>query len=373
MEIVGFHNYANASHPTVHFDLNMTRDHQQLQTSFTDRLATFRGYWIDDDATARQLAAIGHVYDRPPLEALEQGSRCNFCSSFVKREDSVRAFQGPVSEASRAFEAIRLHCDPRCPHIGTRNPLDGKNTNSDIGGKSRFEALRKRFERRSTDASEPIISIARHSQKSSFFSLPTELRLEIYSMLMPRLDKVTAIVPLNGDSERVVTEAGHSKRRSRDTTKINIMLTCRDVYEEALDTLFMNTTYKFGSPKIMYLFLRNIGEHGRRLLKAVDIICGIREDAIAFALLGSCAKLRAITIRLPRPMLLYSRPPVWQVDGMACMLSLSGLETVTLAECNPTTRHLGDNPHDAAIVKRELMRPKNKRSSIRWVSGAIDT
>lgn len=373
MEIIGDYNFVNASQPTLHFDLNMSRN-QQRQTSYVDRLATFDGYWTADDATARQLAAYGHVYDRPPLEALEQGSRCNSCSAFVQREHSVRAFQGPVSQASRTFDAIRLH-HPKCVHLALRNPLDGKNTNSDMGGNSRFDALRKRFERRFDEDADPSMSPmspARHDQKSPFFLLPTELRLKIYSQLMPKLDRVTAIVPLNGDSERVVTEAGHSKRRPRDTTQINIMLTCRDVYEEALDTLFTNTTYKFGSPKVMYLFLRHIGEHGRRLLKAVDVICGTREDAIAFALLGACPKLRTITIRLPRPMLLTPRPTLWQVDGIACLLNLSGLQDVHLAECNPTTRHLGDNPHDAMVVKRELTRPKNERSSIRWVSGGMD-
>ncbi|PPJ60784.1 hypothetical protein CBER1_02360 [Cercospora berteroae] len=343
----------------------------QLQTSYADRLATFRGYWFDDDATARQLAALGHVYDRPPLEALEQGSRCNSCGAFVRREDSVRAFQGCIADAPRIFEAIRLHY-PECLHLQVRNPLDMNKPDSLPGGKSRFNALRRRFDRQFGDTPERAVTSSRRAQKSPFFTLPTELRLEIYSMLMPRLDKVTAIVPLNADTNRVITEAGHSKRRARDTTKINIMLTCRAIYEEALDILFSNTIFKFGSTKVMYLFLRHIGNYGRQLLKAVDIICGAREDAIAFALLGACDKLQCITIRLPRPMLVYPHARPWVIDGVSCMLHLSGLECVQLAECNPTTRHLGDNPHDTKILKRELMRSKNKRSSIRWVSGAMD-
>ncbi|KAI5366350.1 hypothetical protein Slin15195_G078700 [Septoria linicola] len=350
--------------------------HRQLHTSYADRLATFQGYWIEDEASARQLAALGHVCDRPGVEALEQGSRCSFCSAFVRRQDSVRAFQGPICDASRAFEAIRLHL-PDCIHLAARNPLDPKNTNSTVGGKSRFNAIRKRFDRHSGDSTETALpiqvpSMLRCLQTSPFFSLPTEIRLEIYSMIMPKLDKVTAIVPHHADRERITTEAGHGKRRSRDMTKLNILLTCRDLYEEALDVLYMNTTYKFGSTKVMYVFLRHIGAHGRRLLKAVDVICGDREDAIAFALLGSCPKLRIITIRLPRPMLLIPRPATWAVDGIACLLHLSGLETVHLAECNPTTRHLGDNPHDSELLRRELTRPKSKRSSIRWVSGAMD-
>lgn len=343
----------------------------QLQTSYADRLATFRGYWFDDDATARQLAALGHVYDRPPLEALEQGSRCNSCGAFVRREDSVRAFQGCIADAPRIFEAIRLHY-PECLHLQVRNPLDMNKPDSLPGGKSRFNALRRRFDRQFGEAPERAVTLSRRAQKSPFFTLPTELRLEIYSMLMPRLDKVTAIVPLNADTNRVITEAGHSRRRARDTTKINIMLTCRAIYEEALDILFSNTTFKFGSTKVMYLFLRHIGNYGRQLLKAVDIICGAREDAIAFALLGACDKLQCITIRLPRPMLVYPHARPWVIDGVSCMLHLSGLESVHLAECNPTTRHLGDNPHDTKILKRELTRSKNKRSSIRWVSGAMD-
>ena len=54
----------------------------RARTTYAERLQTFEGLWDEYQAAARQLAAIGHVCDKPPLEALEAGSRCISCGMF---------------------------------------------------------------------------------------------------------------------------------------------------------------------------------------------------------------------------------------------------------------------------------------------------
>jgi hypothetical protein len=130
------------------------------------------------------------------------------------------------------------------------------------------------------------------------------------------------------------------------------------VNEEAMDLIYSHTTLKFDSTKVMYLFLHSIGQAGRRLIKAVDVHCGGREDAIAFAMLASCEKLRAITIRLPRPMLLTTTPPLWLVDGISCLLALSGLEEVSFGPCGSRFACMSDEKPDAAVIRKELTRPR---------------
>lgn len=212
-----------------------------------------------------------------------------------------------------------------------------------------------------------------HTQHSSLFVLPTELRLEIYSMIMPSMDTVTEIVPLNRESSRVVTKMAFDKTSRRDTSKCNILLTNKAVYSDAHDMLFATTTYKFDSTKVLYLFLRNIGSHGRQLLKYVDVCCGHREDAVAFSLLAACPELRSITLRLAKTKLLPSNVgrPIWIIDGLASLLELSGLKSVIFSECKDRV-YLGDDTHDAGIVRRELTRSKGAESGVRWVDGIPD-
>ena len=327
--------------------------------SYPGRLQTFEGYWDRHEATARQLAAIGHVYDRPPLETLEEGSRCISCSAFVKRELSTKALgDSPMTSGSydEDFENFSFH-HPSCTRLQVRIPLDPQSIFPGLHG-YRLDRIRSKFEKKatSTNVSTPNLRLP---QSSSLFSLPTEIRLEIYSMILPNLDRQTEIVPLNRDSARVITSVGYAKTGPRDTTKPNLLRTCWAVNEEAMGMLYSYTTFKFASSKVMYLFLRSIGKAGRRLVKAVDVHCGGREDAIAFALLATCDKLQAITIRLPRPVILFSRAPIWCVDGMSCLLALNGLEDVKFGPCESAVNYMSNDKPDAAVIRRELTRLKH--------------
>lgn len=109
------------------------------------------------------------------------------------------------------------------------------------------------------------------------------------------------------------------------------------------------------------------------MLRSVDVTCGQREDAVAFALLGSCMELRSLTLRLARPKLLLPVAPLWMLDGVASLLALRDLEVVRFAEAS-FAKHvdMSDDKPDAAVVRRELMRERGEGSGVREVEGVLD-
>ena len=342
-------------------------------TTYAERLRTFEGFWDEHQTAARQLAAIGHVCDRPPLETLEEGSRCVSCSVFVRKDRSIKALGDVAISAtsySEEFKEFNFH-HHGCIRQQVRIPLEPQTLFAGLYS-YRFENVRSKWERRSA-ARHTSMPMERLPQRSSLFSLPTEIRLEIYAMILPAFERETEIVTLNGESARVVTRQGYEKTGPRDITKSNILRTCRAVNEEAMDLIYSHTAFKFDSTKVMYLFLHSVGQAGRRLIKAVDVHCGGREDAIAFAMLASCEKLRAITIRLPRPMMLTTTPPIWLVDGVSCLLALRGLEEVSFGPCGSHRGNcMSDAKPDATVIRTELARPRGTSGDDTIVRKYID-
>lgn len=337
--------------------------------TYPERLQTFEVHWIDNLTTARQLAAIGHVCDRPPLEAREEGSRCISCGAFVQKDLSIKALEGSPTSSTKyedSSTSFNFH-HPGCTRLQVRVPLEPQAIFPGLHG-SRIDDLRRRFERRPLSR-DVQAQTQRASQSSSLFSLPTEIRLEIYSMILPSLDADTKILQLNSDSPRVVSSVVFEKAGPRDTTKANLLRTCRAVNEEAIDLLYSKTTFKFSNTKVMYLFLRSIGHAGRQQIKSVEIMCGGREDAIAFALLASCEKLRAICIRLPRAVLFFPRAPIWIIDGATCLLALKGLKEVTFGSCASSIHSMSDEKPDAAIIREALTKPRGSPVTITWTGG----
>ena len=340
-------------------------------TSFATRLSTFQDQWPVHQTTARQLAALGHVCDRPPLECLEEGSRCIDCGHFLPMETSVSALESSLVITN---SLLTFH-EPKCSRLQLRMPLEATRSTLD------YSSLVNRWERRSnatpptssTSTSIPTLAFTSHAQTSPLFTLPTELRLQIYSYILPSVSSLTEIVPLHRDSPRTITRQGFSRPGPRDKTKANLLLSCRAIYSEALDLLFRNTVFKLDTTRALFLFLRNIGPVGRDRVRGLDVTCGQREDAVAFALTGSCEKLRNLTIRLARPRLMFPMAPLWVSEGVACLLALSGLEEVRFGEsCGNPKMDLGEGMHDAGVLRRELMRKKGQGSGVREVDGVLD-
>lgn len=324
--------------------------------TYAERLSTFEVFWDGYETAARQLAAIGHVSDRPPLEALEAGSRCISCGAFVKKDLSIRALGDISTGASydENFENFNFH-HPNCIRLQVRIPLEPQALLPGLYG-HRFANVQNMWERRIKRQNQSAPS-EKASQSSSLFSLPTEVRLEIYAMILPSLDPLTEIVTMNSESPRVITKQGSEKTGPLDLTKPNILRTCRTVNEEAMDIIYAHTTFRFASTKVMYLFLRAIGKNGRSMVTGVDVDCGQRDDAIAFALLASCEKLRRITIRLGRRVLFLPGSPLWLIEGVSCLLSLSGLKEVSFVP-SKFPIWMSDENEDAEVIRKALTRPR---------------
>jgi hypothetical protein len=64
---------------------------------------------------------------------------------------------------------------------------------------------------------------------------------------------------------------------------------------------------------------------------------------------------------------------LWVSEGVACLLALSGLEEVRFgAGCGNPKVDLCEEMHDAAVLRRELMRKKGEASGVREVDGVLD-
>ncbi|KAK5699692.1 hypothetical protein LTR97_005821 [Elasticomyces elasticus] len=350
--------------------------------TYPERLRTFEGHWDDNEATARQLAAIGHISDRPGIESLEEGSRCGYCSQFVQRDWSVRALEGALGSAHDyrgRFEGFRFH-HAGCIHLQVRIPLEAQAVFPGLYGGHSVSETRDRWERMSSHArpkleQDPTVS---REQTASLFTLPTELRLQIYELILPVLDDTIEVMTLNSDSSRIATRAGVEKSGPRDLTKTNILRTCHYIHNEALDLLYRHRTYRFASCKVLYLFLRHIGSPGRSLSTSIDVIIGGREDAITLSLLAVCVKLKSITLSFSRATISQPRPPPWVTDGMAALLELRGLDTVHFAK-GVQFFHVGHGPYvpqdgdiSASVVRKELMRPRGEEGGVRWVGAYLD-
>jgi hypothetical protein len=246
-----------------------------------------------------------------------------------------------------------------------------------------FNTMRKRFEtsnRDQTDLPEPRPP-ANTAPKTNLFSLPVELRLQIYSLLLPRLPRVTSIVPLHRDSNRVVTLAGRNRIGQRDLTQTNLLATCKAIHHEALYFLFHKRVFRFESlssnnfnatsSKTLYLFLRHIGARGRAELESVDICLGGREDAIAFALLASCHNLKSIKIRHAKRYIIAAYAPVWHLEGISSLLALRDIKNIEFGVIEGSGEEvcLQASDQDAQVVARELRKRRGEPSGIRFVDG----
>lgn len=342
-------------------------DQHPSRLSYTQRLATFDGYWHDAEATARQLAAIGHVSDRPPLESLEEGSRCVSCSLFSPKATSIDILEGNV-EASRFTSTLPPFHHPRCERLQVRLPFDSEAWRAETEGNT-FDDRWRIFENDSKPRSQPT-QPSRPSRWTSFFSLPAELRLQIYALVLPDLPSTVDIVQMNRDSMRVCTKNILAHPAPQDRTRCNMLRTCRQIHRECMYFLF-NRTFRCSTSKVLYLFLRRIGATGRRYVQAINIMCGGREDAMTFALLACCESLSSITIRLARPTISLPRAPIWLMDGMACLLNVSGLQSVEFGDCGSSWQ-MTSSSHDAEIIRKELMRPRTSPGSITSVDGVLN-
>lgn len=341
----------------------------QSASSYLDRLRTFDDYWTDARATARQLAAIGHVADRPPLESIEEGSRCISCSHFVAKDTSVLILEGDVNpEKFDTLDVPEFH-RAGCIRLQVRLPFEQPQwfiDSSSMHGS--FKARVSRFETQSRQEQAEASSGSTRF-KARFFSLPTEIRLQIYQQILPACESTTEIVQVDRDSMRITTAQALHRPRAHDPTQSSILRVCHTTYHEVLDLIFSHRTFVFASSKLLYMFLRRIGRPGRSLLRSIDCTFGQREDAVTFALLSTCDALEHVSLHLGRQELMLAYAPLWVEDGVACLLDINGLRGVEYASKGNLLAQ--GNSHDAVVVRRELTRERGSPCMVATMNGRL--
>ncbi|QIX00019.1 hypothetical protein AMS68_005536 [Peltaster fructicola] len=339
--------------------------------SYAERLQTFKdSYWENDLATARQLAAIGHVSDRPPLESLEEGSRCINCAVFKAKDASVTLLDNPITDHKFMEAEMTDFHHKKCIRLATRMP------------RKRLRSERWPLGRSPSPPSQPKrkpqCSKRAHGDDSSFMKLPVEIRLQIYGYILPRLGRRCHIQedPYSSATFQLMAVPAVGPVSPGE---LDILRTCRTIHAEALSELYSKTELAFSSTKLLYIFLRTVGRRGRRFLQAVAIKYGSREDALAFALLACCESLATFRIMVARPTLMYPGAPFWIIDGIATMLDNSGIERVHFVRdvqsqaIRKSSLGLEDySSTDTQVIRRELTRPRDSPSNVRFIDGIPD-
>lgn len=245
--------------------------HSGSRLSYAERLDTFKdSYWDDSMATARQLAAMGHASDRPPLESLEQGSRCISCSFFMSKRSSIEWLDGSINHDAFLMAQHHDFHHERCERLAIRMP---HRTPGNLHLTTKFL---KRSARKSClqYTNNRFVLQDSGADESLFWRLPVELRLQIYSYVLPKLKKNLAIVLRSATSLQLAIFTGFQAFTGRRPGGLQLLKTCQTMHDEALGDIYERTLFRFESTKLLYIFLRRIGQRGRRLLKAVDVRCG---------------------------------------------------------------------------------------------------
>ncbi|KAN0086459.1 hypothetical protein V8E54_000147 [Elaphomyces granulatus] len=125
-------------------------------------------------------------------------------------------------------------------------------------------------------ASQPCTNEAERSSKVTFFSLPTEIRLQIYNLLLvSRFDggetnqkKITCEVP---DTDDGSGDDGSGDRRDR-TIEPALLQTCKKIYHEANPILYSQNVFVIKHlTEDTFQFIRQIGFVNFKLIKKLEI------------------------------------------------------------------------------------------------------
>ena len=347
---------------------------------------------------------MGHIADRPPIEAIEEGSHCISCNIFLPKEDALRALEGPLCRNHVNGDGMptvpNLH-HPNCGRLQVRIPLEGRTVLT--GSWSSYRSIRRESSRmeededddeaEDDDGGKEDATQTRHDSKkplasssnpqSRLLSLPTELLLEIASYIFPAFPSELQIMPLARDSPHLTAYPRLRYPPQPDSLPstmllssfLSLLATSRSLHNTLLPLLYPpSTTFAFASSSTLYLFLRQISHAGRRALRHLSIpFSPSRCDAPTLALLSTCPNLRTLTLRIPRAVLLDPRPSLWQIESLATLLEISGLEEVEFEGGGGGNTTYMDSTHaDGQFLIEKLTRPRGSPSGVRWVGGYPD-
>ena len=121
-------------------------------------------------------------------------------------------------------------------------------------------------------ASRPPLDKAKGSNKVALLTLPVEIRLRIYDLLVvSRFDRRENPSWAVGhtDQKKVLLHMG--RFRQYRTMEPRILQTCRQIYDEANSILYSQNVFAISEPEHMFRLIAQIGPVNLKLVKTLDI------------------------------------------------------------------------------------------------------
>jgi hypothetical protein len=119
-------------------------------------------------------------------------------------------------------------------------------------------------------ASEPPIDKTKKNNKASFLTLPVEIRLLIYDLLLIARSWDQPLEP----GRRWTSLDGRQKYSLITSIGTGILQTCRQIYHEANPIFYSKNSFLFYDPVKALRFIEQIGPVNLKLIKELDIPIG---------------------------------------------------------------------------------------------------
>jgi len=121
-------------------------------------------------------------------------------------------------------------------------------------------------------ASKPPLDKAKGNNKVTILTLPAEIRLRIYNLLVvSRFDRAENPSWAEGDTDQKLILLHMGQFRQYRTMEPGILQTCKQIYHKANSILYSQNVFAISEPKEMFRLIEQIGLVNLKLIKTLRI------------------------------------------------------------------------------------------------------
>ena len=121
-------------------------------------------------------------------------------------------------------------------------------------------------------ASKPPLDEAKGNNKVALLTLPVEIRLRIYELLLvSRFDRTQNPSWAVGNTNQKVVLLSMGQIRQYRTMEPGILQTCKQIFHEANSILYSQNVFAISEPEQMFRLIMQIGLRNFKLVKTLDI------------------------------------------------------------------------------------------------------
>ena len=199
-------------------------------------------------------------------------------------------------------------------------------------------------------------------KKFKLLGLPPEIRYQIYKYALVCDRKYVQICPIYSGPPSTIAKLRNSRRFSSENVfQKGLILSCRQVNNEAWAIFFRHNGFEFACPSTMHDFLRGIGKALRWQIQKIKVcVRGFppSKDRQTFNIIGTCVRrgqLKHLELvmenRATRMMYMSSQSHAHQSYLKYITAGVMGLETVELKMRSGMNSH---NPFGIWIDKKAM-------------------